>query len=112
MDMTTGTLVRASISVPAPQLVLGAACLAAVLGLVLLHPMLPVGALLPVIATELFVLAAIAAVLTWIEGGNGASRRLTCRDIAGLFTFAGICVAAAIEPDGLVRLLISRNSGE
>ncbi len=112
MNLITGTLARAPGPTLAPQLALAVAGLGAVVALALLQPALPAGALLPATATGLFTLAAIAAALAWIEGGNGAARHLTCRDIAGLFTFAGICVAAAIDPDELVRLLASRSGGE
>ena len=40
------------------------------------------------------------------------STRLTYWDVSGLLTFAGICIATFIEPEGLVRLVSTDNRPE
>lgn len=57
---------------------------------------------LPLVATLLFGLAALAALVAW---SRGASRGLTYWDVAGALTFIGIGAAALIEPEQMLRLV-------
>jgi hypothetical protein len=58
---------------------------------------------LPGVSTLLFALAAAVALIAWRRPTRGP--RLCYWDVAGVLTFIGICVAAAIEPDQMVRLV-------
>jgi len=58
---------------------------------------------LPTVSTLLFVLAAAVALIAWRVPTR--EPRLSYWDVAGGLTFIGICVAAAIEPDQMVRLV-------
>ena len=58
---------------------------------------------LPTVSTLLFVLAAAVALIAWRRPTR--EPRLSYLDVAGVLTFIGICVAAAIEPDQMVRLV-------
>ena len=58
---------------------------------------------LPTVSTVLFVLAAAVALTAWRRPTRDP--RLSYWDVAGILTFTGICVAAAIEPDQMVRLV-------
>ena len=58
---------------------------------------------LPTVSTLLFVLAAAVALIAWRRPTRGP--RLSYWDVAGVLIFIGICVAAAIEPDQMVRLV-------
>ena len=57
---------------------------------------------MPVVATTLFALAGVSAVLAWQLGG--AATRLTYWDVAGALTFIGIVLAALIDPEQMVRI--------
>jgi hypothetical protein len=60
----------------------------------------------PAVATLLFVLAAALALLAWCHDGEDPVR-VTYTDVAGALTLIGLCVAATIEPEQLVRLVES-----
>jgi len=51
----------------------------------------------------LFVLAAAVALVAWRRPALGP--RLTYWDVAGALTLSGLCVAAAVEPEQMVRLV-------
>jgi hypothetical protein len=59
---------------------------------------------LPLVATLLFVLAAMAALVAWSRGA-GMPHRLTYWDVAGALTFIGIGTAALIDPEQMLRLV-------
>jgi hypothetical protein len=96
---------RTRLSEPAvgPQLVLAVA-LAAVLtvGAVLHHNMSD-DALLPGISVAFFILAATVAMLAWQH--PLPVRQFSYWDAAGVLTVIGIVIAAAVEPEQMVRLV-------
>jgi len=61
----------------------------------------------PILATQFFVLACVAAAIGYsirTEAG------LSYWDVAGLLTFAGICVTQAVEPESVVQIINDLNS--
>ena len=114
MKFVIGTLVRdvSRWAAIGPQAALAAACLAAVAAFALLQPTLHADVVLPTITFLFFLMACIAALLAWLDGGNSRSPRLTYWDVSGLLTFIGICIAAAVEPEELVRLVAAGNRAE
>jgi hypothetical protein len=60
----------------------------------------------PIVATLLFVFAAALAGVAWRRGGENVAR-VTYADVAGALTLIGICVAATIEVEQLVRVVAS-----
>ncbi len=65
---------------------------------------LPEGWTIPLGATLLFILAGAAALLAW-RRRESDPEQVNCWDVAGALTFIGICAAAMIDPDQLVRLV-------
>jgi hypothetical protein len=63
-------------------------------------------AILPIVATLLFVLAAVATTVAWWRE-TGAGGEVTYWDVAGGLTFIGIGAAALIDPDQMLRLIAS-----
>ena len=94
-----------------PHMALQVSLLAALTAAVLLPGVLSPGAVLPAITLGLFLLAGLVAGLAWLRGG-GRPYGLTYWDASGLLTVVGICVAAAVEPEQLVRLFAARDGGE
>jgi hypothetical protein len=86
-----------------PQLVLAGA-LAAVLtvGAVFRHA-IPDDALLPALSFAFFILAAAVAMIAWQR--PVPARQFSYWDAAGVLTAIGIVVAAAVEPEQMVRLV-------
>jgi uncharacterized membrane protein len=118
MKDVIGTLVRdlsrragAAVGV-GPQTALATAVLVAVAGFVILRPVMPNDTLIPFLATLCFFMACLALHFALREDANGQSTRLTYWDVSGLLTFAGICIATFIEPEGLVRLVSTDNRPE
>ena len=95
-----------------PQVTLALAGLAAVAAALLMRPILPPDALLPAVATVFFLLAGITVLPAWLDGGHARSSLLTYWDVSGLLTVAGICLAAAVEPEQLVRLIAADSRAE
>jgi hypothetical protein len=94
-----------------PHLALQASLLTALAAAVLLPGVLSPDAVLPAITTALFLMAGLVAGLAWLRGG-GRPHGLTYWDASGLLTVVGICIAAAVEPEQLVRLFAVRDGGE
>jgi hypothetical protein len=67
------------------------------------QPSLSRDALLPATSTLLFVFAAVVALIAWRS--PVPARQFTYWDAAGLLTLIGICAAAAVEPEQMVRLV-------
>jgi|GEM_PF-5262541 len=65
---------------------------------------LPPDLLMPMLATLFLLFAAAFGAIAWrhrrMDPGG-----VTYRDVAGALTLIGLCVAAAIEPDQMVRLM-------
>jgi len=90
------------LSTSGPQIVFAGALAAVALAAVLAQS-LSKDHVLPTVSTLLFVFAAAVALVGWRRPMREA--RLSYWDVAGVLTFIGICVAAAIEPDQMVRLV-------
>ena len=75
----------------------------AVGGSIIASGMLPNNLLMPVISTLLFVLAAVVALVAWVRCSTD-EYDVTYWDVAGAVAFIGMCTAALIEPDQLVRI--------
>ncbi len=88
-----------------PEIALAAACLMAIAVFKLLQPTLPDAAMLPLIVSIFFVMAAIAALWAWWRGAPSRTRQLSYWDVSGLLTFIGICLAAVIEPEALAQFV-------
>jgi hypothetical protein len=59
--------------------------------------------MVPATSALLFLLAAVVALIAWLR--SVPSRHLTYWDVAGGLTFIGICLAATVEPEQMVRLV-------
>jgi hypothetical protein len=92
-------------STSGPHIVFVGALAAAVATAAVLTQSLTEDHVLPTVSTLLFVLAAVVALIAWQRPTRGP--RLSYWDVAGVLTLIGICVAAAIEPDQMVRLVAS-----
>jgi hypothetical protein len=88
-----------------------AAFLAAVMAAagVLLTGLLPGSLLMPAVSVLLFVLALVFALVAWIRCSTD-EYGVTYWDVAGALAFIGICTAALVEPDQLVRLVAGAHS--
>jgi hypothetical protein len=117
MKFAIGPLVRdvsqwAGRSAIGPQVALAAACLAAVAAFALLQPTLHADAVLPTMTFLFYLMACIAVLLAWLDGGSSNSSRLTYWDVSGLLTLIGICIAAAVEPEAMGRLVAAGNRAD
>jgi len=63
---------------------------------------LPADALSPAISAALFAIAAVVALVGW---RLPVDRRFSYRDVAGLLILIGIYIAAAVDPEQMVRLV-------
>jgi hypothetical protein len=68
----------------------------------------PPEALVPAASLLLFVLAAVVALVAWWR--PLPLRRFSYWDAAGILTFIGICMGAAVEPDQMVGLVAGTRS--
>ncbi len=60
---------------------------------------------IPAVSTLSFVLAAAFAILAWWRRAEDPSQ-VTYGDVAGALVLVGLCAAATIEPDHLVRAVL------
>ena len=95
-----------------PRTGLATAGLVAVLVFALLRPVMSNDVLIPFIATLLFLMACVALHFALRDEANARATRLTYWDVSGLLTFAGICAAALIEPESVVRLVAAGDRTE
>ena len=95
--------VRSLPSASGPHIVFAGALAAVVMAAAVLDPSLAKDHLLPATSMLLFVLAAAVALAAWRRPVRGP--RLTYWDVAGALTLIGLCVAAAVEPEQMVRLV-------
>jgi hypothetical protein len=95
-----------------PPFALAVACLAGLAALGLLQARLHPDAVLPTITMLFYLMACGAVLLAWLDGSSSNSSRLTYWDVSGLLTLIGICVAAAVEPEQLVRLVATSNRAD
>ncbi len=71
---------------------------------------LPTGYALPIVTTLFLAMAVIFGLVAW-RWRKDDPNNVTYTDVAGALTLIGLCAAATIEPDQLVRLVQS-NEGE
>jgi hypothetical protein len=105
MTITNPLRVRARSGEPAvgPQLVLIGA-LAAILTVgAVFHQTMSGDALLPGLSTLFFIMAAVIALIAWQR--PMPARHFSYWDAAGILTVIGIGMAAAVEPEQMVRLV-------
>jgi hypothetical protein len=60
--------------------------------------------IMPAVATLFLVFAAAFAVVSWRHRGMNPNQ-VTYADVAGALTLIGLCAAATIDPDQMVRLV-------
>ena len=101
--------VRWAPSIGGPKLAFAAAMLAAGAALALSGPRLPGDLVLPVLSMVFFALAASVALIAGLFARGDAQRAPSYWDVAGALTFIGICVAALVDPDQMVRLVEGAN---
>ena len=70
---------------------------------------LPQDAVMPVVATLFLIFAATFAVFAWMRGWMDPNG-VTYRDVAGVLTLIGICAAATIDSEQMMRLVQSRET--
>jgi hypothetical protein len=90
-----------------PQGALIVAGVLIVIGFTLAHATFSEVLIAPILATEFFVLACVVA-LIGCSSRTGAG--LSYWDVAGLLTFAGICVTQAVEPESVIQIINDLNS--
>ena len=94
---------RSGESASGPQLVLIGA-LAAILTVgAVFHQTMAGDALLPGLSTLFFIMAAVVALIAWQR--PMPTRHFSYWDAAGILTVIGIGMAAAVEPEQMVRLV-------
>ena len=62
--------------------------------------------MLPLIAASLFVFAAASAVFGWRQRKARPNAALTYWDVAGALTLIGVCAAALVDPEQMVRVML------
>ena len=67
---------------------------------------LPPDLIMPLVATLFLVLSAALAVVAWRHRGMDPNH-VTYADVAGALTLIGLCAAATIDPEQMVRLVES-----
>jgi hypothetical protein len=88
-----------------PPLVFAATVLTAFAALAVSTAALPRDLVLPLISSLFLAAAALVALLAWLRERAPDPARLTYWDVAGALTLIGICAAALVDPDQLVRLV-------
>ncbi len=89
-----------------PVIAFGAAVAVAFVTLAAGQAMLSRDAVMPLIASLLFALAAVVALLAW-RVPTLPRTNVSYWDVAGALTLIGICAAATIEPEQLALLIES-----
>jgi hypothetical protein len=87
-----------------PQVTFAATLVAGLAAMAVSAATLPNDLVLPVVSTFCFVLAGLVAFGAAIRGRMPDRDPLTYWDVAGILTFIGICIAALIDPEQMVRL--------
>ena len=65
--------------------------------------MLPADGVLPAVSILFFVMSAAVALIAWRR--SIPARQFSYWDAAGVLTLLGVCVATAVEPEQMVRLM-------
>ena len=87
-----------------PQLAFAAAILLGVAALGAVARPAVAGRRVPVVSTAPLVFAAICGVIAWRRGRMDPGN-VTYTDVAGALTLIGICAAATIDPEQMIRLV-------
>ena len=97
--------IRAQSNEPAisPLLTLTGALAASLAVIALTHHRMPVDAVLPAVVLLFFILSATVALIAWRR--PVPPRQFSYWDAAGVLTLLGVCVAASVEPEQMVRLV-------
>jgi hypothetical protein len=94
-----------------PRLGFAAAILACVVVWVVSSRTLPPDAVMPAVSTVLLGFAALFGVIAWRRGCMD-SANVTHADVAGALTLIGLCAAATIEPDQMMRLVQASSAAD
>lgn len=86
-----------------PQLGFAATLIAAAAAWIAVQAMLPPDAVMPMASTLLLVFAGAFALVAWRNGPMNPGN-VTYRDVAGALTLIGLCAAATIDADQMMRL--------
>ena len=86
-----------------PQLGFAAAMIAGAAAWITAKAMLPPDAVMPIVGTLLLTLAGAFALIAWRHGPMNPNN-VTYRDVAGALTLIGLCAAATIDSDQMMRL--------
>jgi hypothetical protein len=86
-----------------PQLAFAAATLSGFVVFLGSRALLSADAVVPVVSTLFLLLAAAFGVVAW-RGGRMDPSNVTYADVAGALTLIGLCAAATIDPEQMVRL--------
>jgi hypothetical protein len=89
-----------------PVIAIAAALAVMLVSGAVMQPVVPPQGLAPVLAGMLFALAAVVAAIAWLRPSS--RRHFDYWDAAGLLTFIGILVAAAVEPGEMVEIVGGR----
>ena len=89
-----------------PQRVFAAAALAGFAAWAGSRAVLSADAVIPVVSTLFLLLAATIGVIAWRRGRMNPDN-VTYADVAGALTLIGLCAAATIDPEQMVRLVES-----
>ena len=95
-------------SATAPTAVLTGALAASLIFAAVMQGSVPRDALIATTATLILALAGAIALLAWLR--PLPPRHFTYWDAAGVLTFIGICAAALMEPDQLVRVMATAST--
>jgi hypothetical protein len=91
---------------PGPELAFGGAVFACFAAWGASTVTLPPDLIMPVVATLFLVFAAVLAMFSR-RNRDPDSNQVTYADVAGALTLIGLCAAATIDPDQMVRLVES-----
>ena len=87
-----------------PQLTFAGAIFAGLAIWTGLSATLPPDLVVPIMATLSFGFAAAMAVVAWLRGFENPAC-VTYADVAGAITLIGVCIAATIDPEQMVRII-------
>ena len=88
-----------------PQALFAAAAVAGLALWVAACALLSPDAVVPVVATLFLALAAVVGMIAWHRGRMNPDN-VTYTDVAGALTLIGLCAAATIDPEQMVRLVV------
>ena len=94
-----------------PQAGFFAALFAALGAAAIAHTTMTADHVMPVVATVFLAFAIAFGALAWWRGSMD-ERGLTYRDVAGALVLIGICAAAAIDSDQMIRIAQLKSSSE